>query len=159
MQPAEKEKFLFGAFELVLILKIFNSIWQIILGFLIIFDKDLLGNVIGMASREILKGQHLFLAQHAYNILVRITPAAAIFIAIYFLAQGFLKIFLVTGLLKKILWVYPASIGVFFAFICYQMYKYVHSPSHPLLMLVLSCLDVITIFLVQHEYEVLKKQD
>jgi len=158
METAEKEKYLFGAFKLVLILKIFNSIWQIVLGILILFDKNLLGKVIGIASREILEGDHLFLARHAYDILVRITPGAALFIALYFLAQGFLKIFLVAGLWKRKLWIYPVSIGIFFAFICYEMYRYVHSPSHPILMLILSCLDVVTILLIQHEYEVLKEQ-
>ncbi|HQU08002.1 MAG: hypothetical protein B7X04_03230 [Parcubacteria group bacterium 21-54-25] len=72
------------------------------------------------------------------------------FLALYLLAHGLVKIFLVVGLLKNKMWAYPVSLVVLGMFMVYQLYRY--SYSHSLLMLGLTIFDLIVVWLIWREY-------
>jgi len=57
---------------------------------------------------------------------------------------------LVTGLLLRQRWAYPAAIVAFLFFLIYQLYRYTHTYSPELL--VLSAFDVFIIVLTWLEY-------
>ena len=92
------------------------------------------------------------------NYLVHFTESflgAQAFAAIYLFAHGIIKAWLVFGLLRRKLWYYPVSIGVFFLFVAYQMYRF--SYMHSTWLISVSVLDVIVILLTWHEYRYLRK--
>jgi uncharacterized membrane protein len=70
------------------------------------------------------------------------------------LSHGLIKIFLVVGLLKEMLWSYPASLVVLAAFIVYQVYRYSYTGSVGLI--VLTVFDLIVMILVWHEWRLLR---
>jgi len=72
------------------------------------------------------------------------------FAAAYLLWHGVVKVGLVTGLLLRQRWAYPAAIVAFLLFLAYQLYRYTHTYSPELL--VLSAFDVFIIVLTWLEY-------
>ncbi len=76
------------------------------------------------------------------------------FIGIYLAAHGIVKLALVAGLLRTMLWMYPVAIAVFAAFVAYQLYRY--TGSHSPWLLVLTAIDLVVIVLTWHEYRYLR---
>jgi|GEM_PF-1365517 len=145
-----KEKYIYRLFEYSLGLKLFNSAWEIILGFIIIFDKDLKNVLFVFTSRH-----HDFVFRYFNHFLLNITHGTEIFIAVWLLFQGFMKIFLIAGMFKKQLWAYPTAITAFFAFIFYYIYRFNH--THAPFLIVSAFFDLFTILLVEHEWKRAKK--
>ncbi len=135
MNLSEENKYVNEIFKWTLLLKCFNSAWQISLGIFILRDKTILN------------------IHWIRRILPHITHNTIQFVAIYLLLQGILKIFLVVGLIKKKIWVYPFSMYVFLMFIFYQTYRFTH--THAVLLILLSLLDVITILVIERKYRLL----
>jgi uncharacterized membrane protein len=77
------------------------------------------------------------------------------FYAWYLLSHGMVKLLLVAGLLRRQMWSYPASIVVMMLFIAYQLYRYSYTGSVGLL--VLSAFDVVVIWLIWHEYRLVRR--
>ncbi|WP_175690629.1 DUF2127 domain-containing protein [Burkholderia anthina] len=65
------------------------------------------------------------------------------------------KLWLIIGLLRRRLWDYPTSIGIFSVFIAYQLYRF--SFTHAGSLLLITMLDVAIIVLTLHEYRFLRK--
>lgn len=76
------------------------------------------------------------------------------FMAVYLIAHGVIKGFVVAGLLKNKLWAYPGAIVVFSGFIVYQIYRYALTGGIGLI--ALSLFDLIVIGLVWLEYRAMK---
>jgi len=67
-----------------------------------------------------------------------------------------IKAGLVYALIRDKLWAFPWAMGVFTAFVLYQMYRYFVQPSGWLI--ALSVLDVIVILLTWAEWQRLKQE-
>ena len=76
------------------------------------------------------------------------------FYAFYLLSHGVVKLGLVTGLLIRKLWAYPASLVVMTLFIAYQLYRYTY--THGIGLIFLTLFDLVVMWLVWHEYRLLK---
>ena len=72
------------------------------------------------------------------------------FYAIYLLAHGILKLTMVFLLWRKVIWAYPASMGVLAGFVAYQGYEFIRAGSPFLLLLALF--DLAMIVLVWREW-------
>lgn len=79
----------------------------------------------------------------------------SLFIAIYLLIHGVLKIGLVFALLKKKSWAFPIAEVILGFFVIYQFYKYTN--THSLFLLFLSLFDILIISLVGFEWREVKK--
>jgi uncharacterized membrane protein len=79
-----------------------------------------------------------------------LSASAKLFGAVYLLWHGVVKVGIVTALLGRQRWAYPAAIFAFVLFLVYQLYRYAHTYSPELL--VLSVLDVFVIVLTWLEY-------
>lgn len=77
------------------------------------------------------------------------------FTAIYLLAHGVIKLWLVVGLLRLRLWYYPTALVVFSLFVIYQLYRYSHTHSPALLFV--TAVDLVVIGLTWHEYRYLRR--
>ena len=77
------------------------------------------------------------------------------FIGVYLAAHGVIKLALVAGLLRTMLWMYPVAIAAFGGFVAYQLYRY--TGSHSPWLLVITAIDLVVIVLTWHEYRYLRK--
>jgi uncharacterized membrane protein len=77
------------------------------------------------------------------------------FYAFYLLSHGVVKLLLVVGLLRGKLWSYRASLWVFGIFILYQLYRF--SYTHEIGLIALSVLDIVVMFLIWHEYNLVRR--
>lgn len=144
-------------FEVSLLLKALHSLLEIAGGLVIFFINKsyIVGIILSFTQEELSEDPNDFIAHYLINNSNDFLITSQHFIALYLLSHGIIKLFLITGLLRKKLWAYPASIIVFSLFIIYQVYKYYHVPS--VWLLVLTLLDAIIIFLTIHEYKYIKK--
>ena len=155
MKSNLKEKYIFWIFEYSLLIKVINSIWEIGLGLLIFFDKDLKQTIDSFTQNQLARRPHNYLVRNTEHFVSNISGATMKYISIYLILQALVKIFLITGIMKKKLWAYHAAIYAFFLFILYQLYRYLH--THSPILIILSIFDVITILLIQHEYKRVRK--
>jgi uncharacterized membrane protein len=145
-------------FILSIILKGANAILEIIGGAAVLFvSKDVVVRIVeALTRRELLQDPNDFLA----NYFVRAAGSLSIhyhyFVFLYLMSHGIIKLFLVINILKRKLWSYPLSIGVFSLFIVYQIYYFVR--THSVGMALLTIYDFIVIVLIWWEYKKLKKR-
>lgn len=85
-----------------------------------------------------------------------LSVSAQDFAALYLLAHGVTKLWLIIGLLRQRLWYYPTALIVFSLFIAYQLYRY--SFSHSIWLLLITVLDVVIIGLTWHEWRYLRRR-
>ena len=84
-----------------------------------------------------------------------LSAGAKTFGAIYLLGHGLVKMGLVTALLHKRPWAYPAAIAAFALFVAYQIYRY--SLTRSAALLALSVADLALIGLTWLEYRRLRE--
>lgn len=77
------------------------------------------------------------------------------FTAVYLLAHGVIKLWLVVGLLRMRLWYYPTALVVFSLFVVYQCYRFSH--THSPMLLLITAVDLVVIGLTWHEYRYLRR--
>jgi len=143
-------------FEVTILVKGFNGIWEIVTGFLFLFFKnETIYNAIIIASNQkIFSGSENFANHYLTRQADNFSSSTQYFIAIYFLFYGIINIFLVISLLKGKLWAYPAAILFFLLFIVYQCYRlYLR---HSGLLLFLTIFDAFLVALTFLEYKRVK---
>lgn len=159
MNIRSEEKRIDLVFEISILLKGINSIFEIFGGFLALFitKSYIVSLVISWTQEELSQEPKDFIAHYLLNLSNNFSVTSQHFIALYLLSHGIIKLFLVVGLLKRKLWAYPLSAIVFSLFIIYQMYKYFYSPS--VWLLILTLFDISIVWLTLHEYHKMKKRN
>ncbi|HYW36067.1 MAG TPA: DUF2127 domain-containing protein [Balneolaceae bacterium] len=150
------EKYIHDFFLLGIFVKAFDGIVEILTSIILFFPTQL-SELIHWLLRSWIFNSNQFLATHKQVLLKIVSNHDGLFMIIYLLSHGVIKIVLVAGLLYRKLWAYPAAIVVFSAFVVYQMYRYLLAPSS--FMVFLSILDLIVIGLTWHEYKFLKARE
>ena len=107
-----------------------------------------------LTQHELSEDPRDLVATYLLNTTQHLSGGAQVFAATYLLWHGVVKVALVTALLLKRAWAYPAAILAFLLFLAYQLYRYSHTHSPELL--VLSVLDVLVIVLTWLEYKRLR---
>ncbi|MHB8838334.1 MAG: DUF2127 domain-containing protein [Gemmatimonadaceae bacterium] len=107
-----------------------------------------------LTQHELSEDPHDLIATYLLNSTRHLSGGAQVFGAMYLLWHGVVKVALVTALLLKRPWAYPAAILAFVIFLAYQLYRYSHTHSPELL--VLSGADVLVIVLTWLEYRRLR---
>jgi len=143
---------LHALFEAGMIIKGSDSVIETTLGFLFYFLSSQKVNeiILGFFGNELTEQPRdavLNFFLHGFN---GISPSAQSFWAFIFLAHGLTKIFLVLGLYRKKIWVYPVAAGAFALFALYQIYHLFYSPSA--LVELLTTFDFLFIYLILNEY-------
>lgn len=145
-------KFIHRLFEIGIFLKFANGLLEAIGGLLLLASihfpvHDWLGTLL---TSELLEDPHDLVATALANLSRNFSVHMQIFVGIYLLVHGLIKIGLVIGLWQKRLWVYRAAGVVFSLFIIYQLYLF--SNSHAIFQLGLSVLDGLLLVLLRYEY-------
>jgi len=98
-----------------------------------------------------------FIAEYIARIDVSLAKGSTVFLTIFLISHGLVKIVLAYCLLKEILWIYPYALVVLIGFLVYQVYLAVLNPT---IGTILFCvLDIIIIALVWDEWRRLKHPD
>lgn len=139
-------------FRISVVLKGLDALAEIVSGLaLLIIKPEFFLRLISLLTQdELEEDPRDFVASQLANLASHISIGAQHFAAFYLLAHGVVKIVLVVALLKDKLWAYPWAIGVFGAFIVYQLYRFTY--THSLGLIALSVFDVIVIWLIWLEY-------
>lgn len=158
IQKYLSEKYLHAAFEIGIILKGLDGIFEILGGILLLIIKpaQIVTIVQILTQHELAQDSRDLVANYLVNASHQLSVSAELFGAVYLLSHGIIKAVIVVGLLKNKYWVYPISIVIFCIFGAYQIYRYTYSHSAGLLLL--TILDVVVIFLTYHEYRYIKIQ-
>lgn len=106
-----------------------------------------------LTQDEVARNRNDFIAHHLRLALGSLVSGKH-FLAIYLLAHGAVKIFVVVALLKNRLWAYPVAIVVFGGFVVYQVYRY--TLTHAAGLILLCAFDLILIALIWMEYRARK---
>jgi uncharacterized membrane protein len=108
-----------------------------------------------VTQEELIEDPNDILATHLLGWAQNFSVASKHFYAFYLLSHGVVKLLLVIGLLKGKLWSYPASLVVFGLFIIYQLYRF--SYTHGAGLIALTVLDLLVMFLIWHEYNLVRR--
>lgn len=146
-------------YDISMIIKGIDGVLEFIGGLLLLF-----------ISHARLDAFVVFLTQHELsqdpddkivNLLVtyvhNLPHGAQIFGAVYLLAHGVLKMFLVYNLLKERRWVFPYAIGILSLFVLYQCYRLSVHFSYGIL--IMATLDIFVIGFIVSEYTVVRKRE
>lgn len=144
-------------FDVSLWLKAVFALGEIISGVATYFvSKELLMQVVMWATRgEFAEDPHDRIATYLLHTAQTFSVGTREFAAVYLLAHGVVKLWLIVGLLREKLWYYPTAIVVFGSFIFYQLYRYTF--THSILLIFITILDLIVIGLTWHEWRYLHR--
>lgn len=152
------EKTLHLLFDIGVVIKAVNGLLELMGGFLLLAVKQstLRGFVMFVTNGELARDPHDILATALRHAASDFSVHLKIFIGIYLLLHGAIKLFLVINLLREKLWAFPFSLTILGFFVLYQTYRLLRLFSWPLL--ALTVFDLLVIFLVSHEYKMRKRQ-
>jgi uncharacterized membrane protein len=106
--------------------------------------------VLWVTQEEFEVGSHDVVANHVLHTIQDLSIGTQKFAALYLLAHGIAKLWLVIGLLRGKLWYYPVAMTIFTLFVAYQTYRYTF--THSVWLLLITGLDLMVIGLTWHEY-------
>ncbi len=151
------EKNIHLVFDVSLWLKAFSALGEILSGIATYFvsKEFLVRMVLWVTKAEFAEDPHDKVARYLLHTAQSLSVGARDFAAIYLLAHGIVKLWLIVGLLRKRLWYYPTAIAVFCLFVAYQIYRY--TSTHSILLIFITVLDLIVIALTWHEWRYLRR--
>jgi uncharacterized membrane protein len=143
-------------FRVSIFLKGLYSFFETIAGFVLLFitSNQIFNFIHHIFRNELLEDAHDFIANFLLNTFGSLPEQMRLFIAIYLISHGVIKLGLIIALWEEKKWAYPLAIGVFTFFIIYQIYRYILHPS--LILLFLNDLDLAVIILALLEWRRLK---
>lgn len=148
-----KEKYTHLLFEITLLIKGFGAGLEIIAGFFVLFiTKDVIHSAIVFITQgEVTEDPHDFFVHYLRSLSDHFSVNSQMFVFLYLVSHGVIKLVLIISLYKKKLWAYPASLIIFGLFIVYQLYRYTF--THSLWLIVFTLLDMLVVWLVWKEYK------
>jgi uncharacterized membrane protein len=150
------EKAIHRMFEVGVWLKGAHSVLEIVGGLLLwVVDASTITEfVVNLTADELSRNPGDLVAAYLLRWALSFSVGTKTFAAFYLLSHGLVKLVLVVGLLRRRLWAYPASLVVLGIFILYQVYRY--TLTHSLALIALTVFDVVVIWLIWHEYRVMR---
>lgn len=146
------QKYWHQLFELGVLVKGLNGVWETVSGLLFLSLKhDTLNRWFLVAIHsELLEDPH----DRIINFFSHATPALSTgtktFIAVYILFHGLLNLFLAIQLYRDKHWAYFVAIGAMSTFVFYQIYRI--SVFHSPILIAVTIFDIGFIALTWHEY-------
>lgn len=158
MIEIKREAEIHKIFDVTLILKGIHASIEIIGGFLLyaVSVASVTRIVTFFVHDEISEDPHDVIANYLLHTAQSFGGSSQSFAALYLVSHGIINALVVIALWKEKLWAYPVSLAVLSVFIVYQLYLLTLGFS--IWLILFTILDVIIIFLVWHEYGVLKKR-
>lgn len=124
------------------------------LGLLLASHAAIQTAVIFLTQNELIEDPRDFVANHLLGLAQTLSISTQHFGGAYLLGHGMLKVALVVGLLRKVLWVYPLAALLLILFVVYQTYRV--SLNRSLLLSILTVFDLGILLLIWWEYRRLR---
>jgi uncharacterized membrane protein len=143
-------------FKIGIYFKAVFALVEITSGILLIFsNQEIISRIVYfMFQNELIEDPNDFFANFIFNLTDQFTLDAKLFLSLYVLSHGAIKIIALVGLFRNKLWAYPVSIIIFTLFIIYQLARF--TSTHSLWLVFLTFIDLIFIWLVWLEYKTAK---
>lgn len=157
MEPIKEEKEIYQLFRLSLFLKGAASFLEILGGILVfVIPPAFITNIVITLTRpELAEEPGDFIATHLVTLAQQFAVSSTVFIALYLLSRGIIKLGLILALFKNKLWAYPISLVVLGLFVLYQIYQIF--TSHSLLIVGLTIFDLVVMYFIWREYRIVKE--
>lgn len=153
METLRRRRLLHEFFYVSVIVKGVDGVLEIVGGLLLLWTSpaQLWPIARRLTQHELAEDPRDLVANYLLQRIQHLSPGTELFGSVYLLWHGAIKVGLVTALLLKVRWAYPAAIVAFFLFLVYQIYRYTltHAPE----LIALSVLDVFVIALTWIEYQ------
>ena len=107
--------------------------------------------IVRLAEQEMAEDPNDLIANYIIKLTNDFSLGTQIFASFYLISHGIVNIFLAVFLLKGRLWAYPTAIALFSVFIFYQVYRFFHTYSFLLLLLIVF--DVLIVSVIWLEYK------
>lgn len=155
-QPLIPERDIHRLFEIGVFIKGMNAAIEMVAGVaLYLVSADAVSSfMIWAAQSELLEDPHDIISNYLLHLSQSFSVGSKSFAAFYLFSHGIVKLFLVAGLLRNKYWAYPASLVIMGLFIVYQVYRY--NITHSLWLVVLTVFDVLVMWLIWHEYSLVR---
>jgi len=155
-QTEGSEHTIYELFKWSLLLKGAISLGEVVAGIGLLFIPwPVVASFVAWLRAYASSGADSVLMTHLLKELATFTQATVVFVALYFLIRGSVKLVLIWQLLHNRFWAYPASLVVMTLFVLYQIYQLVTGGG--LLVVVLTLFDIIVIGLIWHEYRIVRR--
>ena len=122
--------------------------------FMIVDPRTLNAVVLFLTAHEISEDPSDLIANTLRRGVQHLSTDTTLFAGAYLAGHGLVKVFLVAGLLRGKLRVYPAALWFLAAFAGYQSYRF--ALDHSLALLALTIVDLVVMWLIWWEYRSLK---
>lgn len=144
-------------FEIGIVLKGLDGLGELIGGLFVLFIRPATVSrwVTILTRGELTEDPHDFIATHLVAMANKLDSQSLMFVAIYLLAHGAIKVVLVLAILRNKFWAYPWMILALLAFIGYQVYELIIDPRISLL--ALTIFDVVVTALTWREWRVQRR--
>ena len=139
-------------FRIGIIFKGLDGLMELVGGFLFLFfSPDAMSDFVDRNTRPVLEWDPDNLVAHSLrHSFGQMSTGGKMFVAMYLLGHGAIKLLMVVGLLREKRWVFPVAIVVLLGFIGFQIYRMCGHFSIGLV--VFTVLDAVIAALVWNEY-------
>jgi uncharacterized membrane protein len=153
----KRRQILHRLFDIGVVFKGIDGLLEIVGGMalMLVTKPELRKAVVFFTQQELSEDPHDVIAHVLRNAVFGLTSDTKLFGSIYLLVHGFVKVFLVIGLLRGKLWSYPVALIVLSLFIAYQCYRI--SWQYSALLLFLIIVDTFIVGLIWYEYASVRK--
>ena len=145
-----KERWIYDAFLITVIIKGLDGLLEVIVGLLLIFTDTFSEVVFFLTRNEIIDDPNNYFATHLRAFASQ-SHQAFVVGGMYLVVHGILKAFISGSLWRNYAWAYPAAMTLLSLFISYEVIRIGQTGSIPLIGL--AIFDVIMLGLVGHEYK------
>ena len=151
----QQEKRISLYFRISILIKGAISLVELLAGIALLFIpvSYFLNLLATYAEAELREDSGSFIASHLLSLSHQAAAISGTFIALYLLSRGLIKVLLIWAMLKNKLWAYPASLVVLGLFVLYQIYEI--ALHHSITIVVLTIFDLIVMYFIWKEYQVL----
>ncbi len=110
--------------------------------------------VVYLAQGELVDDPNSFLATHLMSLAHQFYYTSSVFIGVYLISRGTVKLTLIIALLRDKLWAYPSALTVLGIFVTFQMYEIVKKGVF--ILALLTALDLIVMWFIYREYQIVR---
>lgn len=138
-------------------IKGFDGLVELLTGVALLISPSLVHTVLSAVASEVGERHGSvfhFIADYIARIDNDLSKSGLVFLIIFLITHGLVKLALVYCLLKEIVKAYPVALGILVLFLVYQVYVFILQPS--IGMGLFTFLDVLIIWLVWGEYQDLR---
>ncbi len=150
MNKGLRERGIYDAFLVTVVIKGVDGLLEIVLGLFLIFTDTFSDTVFFLTRDAVIDDPNNYFATHLRTFASQ-SHHAFVIGGLSLIAHGLLKAFISGALWRNYAWAYPASMAVLGLFIFYEIIGVLAHGSIPLMGL--AAFDILMLWLVGHEYK------